>query len=67
MRASVVLLAVEVGLGVAFMVLLGGEWYRVGGVVEWVMAGFFTFYFWAFWGFLVEGGGEVGERRALLG
>lgn len=73
-RGSVALLLVEVGLGVAFTVLVWGGWYRVGGIVEWVMAFTFTFYFWGFVGFLMrekeEGkgeNGEVGERTALLG
>ena len=73
-RRSIILsnhfLAVEIALGVVFMVLLGKGYYRSGGVVEWVMAFVMTGWFCAFWGFLVGGGeggdGEAEEERPLL-
>lgn len=71
MRASNAFLAVEVGLGVAFTVLLWLGFYRTAGIVEWVMAFGLTFWFWAFWGFLLEGEEDredvgMGEESPLL-
>ena len=47
------LLVVEVLLGSIFTGLLWTGHLRSGGVVEWIMAFVFTFYFWAFTGLLV--------------
>lgn len=64
-RSSNVLLVLEIALGVAFTALLRSGFHRVGGVVEWVMAGIFGLYFVGFWGFLVGEEGEgIGENRA---
>ena len=72
--ASNVIFGIEICLGVVFTVLLRLGFYRISGIVEWVMAFLFTGYFWAFWGFLTlpgkeggEGEGEgEGERTPLL-
>ena len=68
--ASNVNFGIEICLGVVFTVLLRLGFYRVSGIVEWVMAFLFTGYFWAFWGFLTlpgkEGGEGEGERTPLL-
>lgn len=71
-RVSEVLIVTELILGIAFTVLLQMSFYTVSGIVEWAMAFLFTFYFWAFVGFLLEEEeegkveGEEGERTALL-
>ena len=59
----------EFGLGVVFTALIWTGFYRICGIVEWVMAFWFTFYFLAFVGFLVvpeETQGDVDEETPLL-
>ena len=68
--ASTTIFGVEFCMGVAFTSLLYLEFYRISGILEWVMAFLFTFYFWAFAGFLVlpseEGGEGSNEETPLL-
>ncbi len=64
------LFLMEVCLGVAFTGLLSMNFYRISGIVEWVMAYWFTFYFLAFAGFLVvpeeEAEARMNEETPLL-
>lgn len=45
------LLIIEVVLGICFTALLWTGYYRVAGILEWVMSFLFTGYIWAFIGF----------------
>ena len=68
--ASTTIFGIEFCMGVSFTTLLYLEYYRISGILEWVMAFLFTFYFWAFVGFLVlpdeEGGEGIDEETPLL-
>ncbi len=64
------LFLMEFCLGVAFTGLISMSFYRISGIVEWVMAYWFTFYFLAFAGFLVvpeeEAEARTKEETPLL-
>ena len=68
--ASTTIFGIEFCMGIAFTILLYLEFYRISGILEWIMAFLFTFYFWAFAGFLVlpaeEGGEGNNEYTPLL-
>lgn len=68
--ASTTIFGIEFCMGIAFTILLYLKFYRISGILEWVMAFLFTFYFWAFAGFLVlpaeEGGEGNNEETPLL-
>lgn len=59
--SSNTLFIIEVALGTCFSAFLWTQHYRVAGILEWTMSFLFTFYFWAFVGFLVE---DEDEARA---
>ena len=59
--ASTTIFGIEFCMGIAFTILLYLKFYRISGILEWVMAFLFTFYFCAFAGFLVLPGEEAGE------
>ena len=67
---STTIFGIEFCMGVAFTTLLYLKFYRISGILEWVMAFLFTFYFWAFAGFLVlpteEGVEGINEETPLL-
>ena len=68
--ASTTIFGIEFCMGVTFTILLYMNFYRISGILEWVMAFLFTFYFWAFAGFLIlpdeEGGEGINEETPLL-
>ena len=51
--ASNSLFLIEVIIGIGFIAFLWTGYYRVAGILEWVMSLLFTGYFWAFAGFLI--------------
>ena len=67
--ASTTIFGIDFCMGIAFTLLLYLSFYRISGILEWVMAFLFTFYFWAFAGFLVlpaEGAGEGNNEETPL-
>ena len=67
---STIIFGIEFCMGIAFTILLYLRFYRISGILEWVMAFLFTFYFLAFTGFLIlpaeEGGEDINEETPLL-
>ena len=59
--ASTTIFGIDIGMGIAYTILLYLEFYRISGILEWVMAFLFTFYFWAFAGFLILPAEEGGK------
>jgi len=59
----------EVGLGAAFIVLLNKEWWRVAGILEWIVCFVGVFWLATFMGLIAvpEEGIDVRERDPLLG
>lgn len=66
--ASAAIVVLDFVLGVAFYTLMQLYFWRVSGVLEWVMAFTGAFYLWSFMGFVSvpEDGIDEVERRALL-
>lgn len=66
--ASAVTVLLDMCLGIAMYGFMNAEYYRVAGVLEWMMAFTGAFYLWAFIGFVSvpEDGIDADERRALL-
>jgi len=59
---------VDFCLGVAFYTFMRSKYWRIAGILEWIMAFTGTLYLWAFIGFMSvpeEGIGDE-EREALL-
>lgn len=56
-------------LGVRMYGFMYAEYWRVAGILEWIMAFTGAFYLWAFVGFVSvpKKGIDEGERQALLG
>ncbi|KAF1979617.1 hypothetical protein BU23DRAFT_496338 [Bimuria novae-zelandiae CBS 107.79] len=67
--ASAIIVFLDAGLGVSFYTLMQLYFWRVSGILEWVMAFTGAFYLWVFVGFVSvpAHGIDEAERRALLG
>jgi len=65
---SAVAVLTDFGLGVAFYYFMSVGYWRIAGILEWVMAFVGAFYIWAFVGFVSvpEDGIDDSEREALL-
>ncbi|KAF2108316.1 Frag1/DRAM/Sfk1 [Lophiotrema nucula] len=65
---SLVTVALDVCLGATFYGVMQTEYWRVSGILEWIMAFTGSVYLWAFIGFVSvpEEGVDEAERRALL-
>ena len=59
--ASTPIFGIEFCMGIAFTTLLYLKFYRISGILEWIMAFLVNFYFWAFVGFLILPAEERGE------
>jgi len=66
---TTVIVWVEVCLGGAFMWLLWHEWYRVAGILEWIVSYLGVFWLASFIGYVAvpDEGIDVRERDPLLG
>jgi len=61
--------SVEICLGAAFMVFLSNEWWRVAGILEWIVSFLGVPWLSTFVGFVAvpEEGIDIRERDPLLG
>lgn len=66
---TTVIVWVEVCLGATFMVLLYNEWYRVAGILEWIISYLGVFWLFTFVGYVAipDEGIDIRERDPLLG